>query len=302
MLAALVVIAVPPRGARGWWYWWFGTVGWAQRLLWVALGGDPAGTGWLGSWGAPGPTSCPTDGLLWVLSPQGAGRVLREWKHLQGAAEALLHQKPAIEWVLHACSLSTCREKPNPARAQGLCSVPAGREAAAICLWLLPHVSPARGCCLLAFLLGVGQLGLGGRGCRGRRGCCLPLLLAGDKHSTGTSWDKVAGSRMGIRSCRGGQGANVHVTELAMLPVTAGRSAAVGTAEAGWEWPAPTSAVWISLRLTNGVFIFFFWDVISCLERVRLLILNSHFLFLPTSCRLVKKLKHSTTGCPRGSF
>lgn len=62
---------------------WYGGSSWEPRaepgvcwgLLW---GGHPAGTGTGLPGGAPGPTSHPADGLLWVLSPQGAGRVLRE--------------------------------------------------------------------------------------------------------------------------------------------------------------------------------------------------------------------------------
>lgn len=34
---------------------------------------------------------------------QGAGRVLCEWKHFQGAPQAVLHQKPKIQWVLSLC-------------------------------------------------------------------------------------------------------------------------------------------------------------------------------------------------------
>lgn len=31
--------------------------------------------------------------------PQGASGVLREWEHVQGAPQAVLHQKPKIQWV-----------------------------------------------------------------------------------------------------------------------------------------------------------------------------------------------------------
>ena len=34
-----------------------------------------------------------------LFSRQGAGRVLCQWKHLQGTSEAFLHQKPKIKWV-----------------------------------------------------------------------------------------------------------------------------------------------------------------------------------------------------------
>lgn len=98
----------------------------------------------------------------------------------------------------------------------------------------------------------------------------------------GTSWDKLAGSRVGVRSCSGGdQGANVPITELAMLPQPAGRSAAVGTAEAGCELFAPASAIRVNIHLTNGVFIFFLRDVISLLEGVCSLIYKFTFSFPP---------------------
>lgn len=34
--------------------------------------------------------------------------------------------------------------------------------------------------------------------CTGRRGCPLPPLLPGDSHSVTNSWDKLAGSRVGV--------------------------------------------------------------------------------------------------------
>lgn len=67
--------------------------------------------------------------------------------------------------------------------------------------------------------------------------------------------DKQAGWEQG-----GCQGANVPITGWLCCPE------AVGAARAGCELPTPAPAIGISLHLTNGVFIFFLRDVISCLE------------------------------------
>lgn len=136
--------------------------------------------------------------------------------------------------------------------------------------------------CLLAFLLGVGQLGLGGTRLHGEEGMLPATFARWGQPQHGNQLGQIGWEQGGRWELPGGgQGANVAVTEPATLPPPAGWSAAVGTAEAGCELPAPASAIRISLHLTNGVFIFFLRDVISCLEGVCSLIYKFTFSFPP---------------------
>lgn len=149
------------------------------------------------------------------------------------------------------CSEGEEDTKPAELRAG---SVLTGREAIAICWWLSP-ACPQCCCCPLAFLLGLGPSWFGRMWLRGEEGMLPTPLLAWDKHSMRPHWDKLAQSRVAIRSCLERVREQMSPNGASYDPCACREVSGSGDIQGSCELPA--TAIRISLHLTNGVYIFF---------------------------------------------